>query len=149
MKIVAVVFLALLALQQQTASARTDTGACRPVTATFCQGLGYSTTTHPTGAPGFNLQQIGQMVGTACSPHVATVMCRVAVPECGSDTNSHLKPCRALCEKVKTDCEAALRAKKLFWPLRLRCDTLPQSNCNQVSGQQEQDLSECRGEMVL
>lgn len=141
MKILAVVVLVLLAFVQPAASSRSDAGGCRPVTATFCQGLGYSTTMHPTGATGFNLQQIGQMVETACSPHIATVMCRVAVPECGSDTNSRLKPCRALCEKVKTDCEAPLRAKRLYWPIRLRCDTLPQSNCIQVSGQQEHNLA--------
>lgn len=140
MEIFAVVVLALLALLQPTASARSDMGACRPVTATFCQGLGYSTTMHPSGATGFNLQQIGQMVGTACSPHIATVMCRVVVPECGSDTDTRLKPCRALCEKVKTDCDAPLRAKKLYWPIKLRCDALPQFNCIQVGGQQERSL---------
>lgn len=134
MKTLAMVVLALLANLQPAAGARTDPGACKPVTATFCQGLGYSTTMHPTGATGFNLQQIGQMVETACSPHIATVMCRVAVPECGLDTDTRLKPCRALCEKVKTDCEAALRSKRLYWPSRLRCDTLPQSNCIQGAG---------------
>lgn len=134
MKTLAMVVLALLTSLQPAAGARTDPGACKPVTATFCQGLGYSTTMHPTGATGFNLQQIGQMVETACSPHIATVMCRVAVPECGLDTDTRLKPCRALCEKVKTDCEAALRSKRLYWPSRLRCDTLPQSNCIQVGG---------------
>lgn len=141
MKILAVVVLVLLVFLQPAASARSDQGACRPVTATFCQGLGYSTTMHPNGATGFNLQQIGQMVATACSPHIATVMCRVVVPECGSDTNTHLKPCRALCERVKTDCEAPLGAKRLYWPIRLRCDALPQSNCIQVGGHQEHNLS--------
>lgn len=137
MKVSAVGIWALLAFLQPAAGARSDLGACRPVTATFCQGLGYSTTMHPTGATGFSLQQIGQIVETACSPHIATVMCRVVVPECGLDTNTHLKPCRALCEKVKTDCEAPLKNKRLYWPLRLRCDTLPQSNCIQVGRQQQ------------
>ncbi|TDH11279.1 hypothetical protein EPR50_G00059200 [Perca flavescens] len=106
---------------------------CKPVTASFCQGVGYTTTQHPTGALGFNLQQTGQIVETACSPHVAVLMCRVVVPECGSEDNSRMKPCRALCEKVKTDCDSALRAKRLVWPTRLRCETLPESNC--VQGQ--------------
>ncbi|XP_035862277.1 uncharacterized protein LOC116064082 isoform X3 [Sander lucioperca] len=113
--------------------AQSSRANCKPVTASFCQGVGYTTTPHPTGALGFNLQQTGQIVETACSPHVAVLMCRVVVPECGSEDSSWMKPCRALCEKVKTDCESALRAKRLLWPTRLRCETLPESNC--VQGQ--------------
>ncbi|KAM8735675.1 uncharacterized protein AB9X84_024043 [Acanthopagrus schlegelii] len=112
----------------QQAQSRTD---CRPMTANFCQGLGYTTTPNPTGAIGYNLHQISQMVETGCSPHVATVLCRVAVPECGSDDDSRLKPCRALCQKVKTDCDSAFKAKRLYWPTRLRCESLPESNCIQ------------------
>ncbi|TWW79741.1 Frizzled-1 [Takifugu flavidus] len=62
---------------------------------------------------------------------IATLMCRTAVPECGSDSDSRKKPCRALCERVKTDCTAAFRAKRLYWPTRLRCEALPESNCAQ------------------
>ncbi|XP_049438719.1 atrial natriuretic peptide-converting enzyme-like [Epinephelus fuscoguttatus] len=107
---------------------------CKPLTSSFCQGLGYTTTPYPTGAVGYNLQQTGQMIETACSPNVAALLCRVVVPECGSDENSQLRPCRALCEKVKTDCEPAFRAKRLTWPTKLRCDTLSQTNCVQGRG---------------
>ncbi|KAM9310643.1 uncharacterized protein KZ484_026486 isoform 2-T2 [Pholidichthys leucotaenia] len=112
-------------------SRRDDRATCKPVTASFCQDVGYTTTAHPSGAVGFNLQQIGQIVGTACSPHIATLMCRVAIPECGSEEDSRMKPCRSLCVKVKADCESALRAKRLSWPTRLRCEALPESNCVQ------------------
>lgn len=105
---------------------------CKPFTASFCQGLGYTTSIYPSGALGYSLQQIGQMVASNCSPGIATLMCRTVVPECGSDSDSRKKPCRALCERVKTDCEAALRAKRLYWPTRLRCEALPESNCIQV-----------------
>lgn len=105
---------------------------CKPLTTSFCQGLGYSTTLHPTGISGYSLQQISQMVQTACSPHIATLMCRVVVPECGSEDDSQMKPCRALCERVKSDCESSFKERRLYWPVRLRCDTLPQSNCVQV-----------------
>lgn len=122
----------LLFLQQ--AQSRTDgRTTCKPVTASFCQGLGYTSTPYPSGAQGFSLYQVGKMVETACSPHIATVLCRVVVPECGSENESQKKPCRALCDKVKRDCESTLRAKWLFWPSRLRCDSLPVSNCVQVS----------------
>ncbi|KAK2845074.1 hypothetical protein Q5P01_011733 [Channa striata] len=60
-------------------------------------------------------------------------MCRVVVPECSSEDDSRVKPCRSLCEKVKTDCEPALKAKRLSWPTRLSCGALPESNC--VQGQ--------------
>ncbi|XP_029307717.1 uncharacterized protein LOC115021411 [Cottoperca gobio] len=129
MKHLVLVVLCLLP-SLQPAHSRTN---CKPVTSSFCQGLGYTTTLHPTGATGFNLQQTGQIVATACSPNIATVMCRVVVPECDSENNSRMKPCRALCEKVKTDCESTLKAKRLIWPTRLRCEDLPASNC--VQGQ--------------
>ncbi|XP_035991327.1 uncharacterized protein LOC105917773 isoform X1 [Fundulus heteroclitus] len=124
----------LLLFLQQVQAGRDDRTSCKPVTASFCQGLGYSSTPYPNGVQGFSLHQIGQMVETACSPHIATVMCRVVVPECGSENESQKKPCRALCEKVRRDCESTLRAKWLFWPIRLRCDSLPVSNC--VQGQE-------------
>ncbi|XP_041842719.1 atrial natriuretic peptide-converting enzyme-like [Melanotaenia boesemani] len=117
---------------EQAQNSRNDRTSCKPVTSSFCQGLGYTTTLHPSGVQGYNLQQIGQMVETACSPHIATLMCRVVVPECNSEDDSRKKPCRALCEKVKKDCESTLRIKRLTWPMKLRCDSLPESNCVQV-----------------
>ncbi|XP_026040220.1 atrial natriuretic peptide-converting enzyme-like [Astatotilapia calliptera] len=124
-------FLAVLGLLslQWVHSRSDDRTNCKPFTASFCQGVGYTTTLHPTGVQGYNLQQIGQIVETACSPHVAKLMCRIVVPECSSEDDSRLKPCRALCVQVKADCESTLRAKWLSWPLRLRCETLPESNC--------------------
>ncbi|XP_042354170.1 atrial natriuretic peptide-converting enzyme-like [Plectropomus leopardus] len=123
--------LLVLVLLPSPQPAHGNKATCKPVTASFCQGVGYTTTAYPTGAVGYNLQQTGQMVETACSPNIATLMCRVVVPECGSEDNSRMKPCRALCEKVKTDCEPAFKAKRLTWPIRLRCETLPESNCVQ------------------
>ncbi|XP_019961338.1 uncharacterized protein [Paralichthys olivaceus] len=134
MKCFILVVVGLLLFPQQAHSGRDDRPNCKPVTASFCQGVGYTTTLHPSGVQGFNLQQIGQIVETACSPAVATLMCRIAVPECSSEDDSRVKPCRALCEKVKTDCESVLRAKRLSWPTRLRCEALPQSSC--VQGQE-------------
>lgn len=134
MKNLVLVVLGLLLSPQPAHCSSNDN--CKPVTASFCQGLGYTSTLHPSGVPGYSLQQISQMVETSCSPHIATLMCRTVVPECGSDRDSRMKPCRALCEKVKTDCESILKAKRLYWPTRLRCDTLPVSDCAQVSGKQ-------------
>lgn len=133
MKQLVSVVLGLLLSLQQALSRTDDSSNCKPVTASFCQGVGYTTTLHPSGVSGFTLQQIGQIVETACSPDVATVMCRVVVPECSSVADSRLKPCRALCEKVKTDCDSALKAKRLLWPATLQCEALPESNCVQVS----------------
>ena len=133
MKYFALVVLGLLLSPRRASTGRDDRLNCKPVTSSFCQGLGYTTTLHQTGVQEFSLQQIGQIVETACSPDVATLMCRVALPECNSEDNTRVKPCRALCEKVKTDCASALRAKRLTWPLKLRCEALPESNCVQVS----------------
>ncbi|KAG7214249.1 hypothetical protein INR49_023225 [Caranx melampygus] len=131
---VPLVLVLLLLSPQQVHSGRDDRSNCKPVTSSFCQGVGYTTTSHPTGASGFSLQQIGQIVETACSPGVATLMCRAAVPECGSEDDNRKKPCRSLCEKVKSDCDSVIRTKRLSWPMRLRCESLPESNC--VQGQE-------------
>ncbi|XP_058504266.1 uncharacterized protein LOC131471632 [Solea solea] len=125
------VSLGLLLSPRPAHSIRDDRSNCKPVTASFCQGVGYTSTSYPSGISGYSLQQIGQIVETACSTEVATLMCRVAMPECSSDDDSRTKPCRSLCEKVKTDCESAIRAKRLSWPTKLRCEALPVSNCAQ------------------
>ncbi|XP_077382428.1 uncharacterized protein LOC144021973 [Festucalex cinctus] len=107
---------------------------CRPVTASFCRNVGYSTSRHPTGVQGFNVQQLSQIVDTACSTNAATLLCRVAFPEC-SDDDARVKPCKAMCHKVKSECDAALKAKRLAWPSKLLCDALPESNCVQAQQQ--------------
>lgn len=143
MKQLVSVVLGLLLSLQQALSMSDVRSNCKPVTASFCQGVGYTTTLYPGGVSGFTLQQIGQIVETACSPDVATVMCRVVVPECSSVDVSRLKPCKALCEKVQTDCESTLKAKRLLWPATLRCDALPESNCVQV-GTNNETMEGCR-----
>ncbi|XP_061771405.1 atrial natriuretic peptide-converting enzyme-like isoform X2 [Nerophis ophidion] len=123
--------LALLLSPQVTRGARDEQPACRPLTASYCRDVGYATSRHPGGVPGFNLPQLSQVVESACSPRVATLACRLAFPECGAEDDARKKPCRAFCEKVKTDCEGALKAKRLTWPSKMQCYTLPESNCVQ------------------
>lgn len=104
---------------------------CRPLQVNFCGTVGYSSSASPSGVMGYSTRDIGQIIETACAPDVATLMCRVVVPECGAEEDSRLKPCRSLCERVKSACEAPLRAKRIYWPSRLRCDSLPEDNCVQ------------------
>lgn len=106
---------------------------CRPLQVNFCGMVGYTSSASPSGVAGYTTRDIGQIVETACSPDVATLMCRVVVPECGAEDDSRLKPCKSLCERVKSSCEAPLKAKRIFWPSRLRCDSLPENNCVQGS----------------
>lgn len=127
------VFVCLQVFPQQVQTRRNDRTNCKPVTTSFCQGLGYMSTLHPSGVQGFDLQQITKIVETACSPRIAMLMCRVVVPECSPEDENRVKPCRSLCEKVKKECESPLRAKRLYWPTKLRCETLPESNCVEVS----------------
>lgn len=133
MKLWVLMGLGLLLFPQLGHSRREETSSCRPITASFCGDVGYSTSLHPAGVQGYNLQQIGQIVATACSPNVATLMCRVVVPECEAQESSRSKPCRALCERVKSDCDYVLKVKNLAWPLKLQCEALPESDC--VRGQ--------------
>lgn len=125
--------LVLLGLLQLGHSRRAETASCRPMTVSFCQGLGYSSSLHPAGVQGYDLLQIGRIVETACSLDVATLMCRVAVPECEAQQDSRTKPCRALCERVKSDCDPVLRQRNLAWPVKLQCEALPEIGCVHVS----------------
>ncbi|XP_075996414.1 uncharacterized protein LOC142990491 [Genypterus blacodes] len=123
----------LLLCAQLGHSRREEALPCRPITATFCHGAGYSSSPHPAGVQGYDLQQIARIVETACSPDVAKLMCRVVVPECEVQQDSRIKPCRALCERVKSDCERLLTQRNLLWPAQLQCDALPEIGC--VHGQ--------------
>ncbi|KAK7909299.1 hypothetical protein WMY93_013983 [Mugilogobius chulae] len=93
---------------------------CRPIQASFCRSMSYTTSSSPSGVTGFSTRDIEQIIQTACSPDVATLFCRVVVPECGAEEDNRLKPCRRLCQRI-------------YWPIRLRCDSLPQDNCVQSS----------------
>ncbi|XP_061631281.1 uncharacterized protein LOC133478967 isoform X1 [Phyllopteryx taeniolatus] len=121
-----------------TLGTRDERPSCRPLTASFCRNVGYGTSRHPAGVPGFNVQQLSQIVETSCSPNAAALLCRVAFPECSED-DARVKPCGAMCREVKSECDAAIKAKRLLWPSKLQCDTLPESNC--VQAQQQQPLS--------
>ncbi|XP_061144583.1 uncharacterized protein LOC133160692 isoform X2 [Syngnathus typhle] len=131
--------LVLLPTLHRTFGAKDERPSCRPLTASFCRNVGYPTSRYPAGVQGFNVQQLRQMVETACSPDVATLLCRVAFPECSED-DARVKPCKAVCHKVKRECDAALKAKALTWPRSLQCDALPEYNCVQAQ-QQPQSLS--------
>ncbi|KAF7650743.1 hypothetical protein LDENG_00121490 [Lucifuga dentata] len=133
MKLWVLKVLGLLLFPQLGHSRTEEMPLCRTITASFCRDVGYSTSLHPAGVQGFNLQRIGQIVETACSPHITTLMCRVVVPECGLQESSKSKPCRALCERVKSDCDYVLKAKNLAWPVKIQCNSLPESDC--VHGQ--------------
>ncbi|XP_074540338.1 uncharacterized protein LOC141801260 [Halichoeres trimaculatus] len=128
--------LALLCLLMALHQAHGLWSSCKPLTHSFCQGLGYTTTSSPSGVTGYNMQQISQMVETACSRNVALVLCRSAVPECDSDNDNTKKPCRSVCDRVKSDCEPVFRSKRLSWPSKLRCESLPENNC--IQGQDSQ-----------
>ncbi|KAM4736056.1 uncharacterized protein FYW61_006353 isoform 2-T2 [Anableps anableps] len=119
------------AVFQHVKPGKDDSTSCKPIATSFCQGVGYQTSRSPNGVQGFSVYQIGQIVQTGCSPHVNILMCRVVVPECNSGDESRVKPCRALCEKVKKDCESTLKTKRLTWPATLRCENLPQTDCVQ------------------
>ncbi|XP_019719425.1 atrial natriuretic peptide-converting enzyme-like [Hippocampus comes] len=128
------VTLVLLPSLCRTFGAKDDHLSCRPLTASFCRNVGYSTSRYPAGVQGFSVQQLSQIVESGCSPNAAVLLCRVAFPECSED-DARVKPCRALCQKVKSECDATLKAKRLAWPSKLQCDALPESNCVQTQQQ--------------
>ncbi|XP_029928307.1 uncharacterized protein LOC115373851 [Myripristis murdjan] len=136
--------LALL-LSLQRAHGRTEEKpSCKPVMVSFCEGVGYNTSMHPNGVQGYNLQQIGQVVVTGCSPDVAAFMCRMVVPECIAGQDGRAQPCRSSCERVKRACEPALIDRWLSWPENIKCENLAETNCVNVQASMPPTPATCQ-----
>uniref|UniRef100_A0A669BWT1 FZ domain-containing protein n=1 Tax=Oreochromis niloticus TaxID=8128 RepID=A0A669BWT1_ORENI len=113
-----------------------DRTNCKPVTASFCQGVGYTTTLHPTGVLGYTLtiNRFNPLVTSGCSPHLKPFLCSVYVPECVS--GKPRPPCRTLCEHARSSCGAQMRSLSLEWPEALNCETFttePWTGCRRAS----------------
>ena len=65
-------------------------------------------------------------IATNCSPYITQFLCFAHFPLCTSPTVPPVLPCRSMCERVRCECEAALKSSGTVsrWPDWLNCDDL-------------------------
>lgn len=68
-----------------------------------------------------SVQHFMPLASLRCSPDVHLFLCQAFVPECRDHTRV-LRPCRELCERVRSDCGRDMLTFGISWPSELRCD---------------------------
>lgn len=69
------------------------------------------------------MQHFMPLANLRCSPDVHLFLCQAFVPECTEQTRV-LRPCRAQCERVLSECAANMQTFGITWPPELQCDRL-------------------------
>ena len=80
----------------------------------------------PLGAQGEASVIIPWAISTNCSQYITQFLCFAIFPLCVSSSVPPVLPCRSMCERVRCECEAALKASESLsrWPEWLNCDQL-------------------------
>lgn len=71
-----------------------------------------------------SIQQYSPLVQQAnCSKHAVFFLCSFYLPICLPGIEEDvIKPCRSLCEQIRTDCAAVIQ----YWPSFVKCEELPE-----------------------
>ncbi|XP_048008903.1 frizzled-6-like [Megalobrama amblycephala] len=103
---------------------------CEPVHVQWCHGMPYNTTFFPNMLEHYDqdiaaekMKHFMPLASLRCSPDVHLFLCQAFVPECRDHTRV-LRPCRELCERVRSDCSGDMLTFGISWPSELRCDRL-------------------------
>lgn len=107
---------------------------CVPIAIPVCQALPYNRAAVPRGRRSQfyvnrSLDTYRQLIDSSCSPDLLFLLCAYHLPMCQpAEFDVPIKPCRELCEKVKSECNATIQlanAYKEDWPQQIRCTDLP------------------------
>ncbi|MBN3308473.1 FZD6 protein, partial [Amia calva] len=103
---------------------------CEPIKVHRCLSMPYNVTFYPNLMEHYDqdiaASQMGPfvpLINMNCSRDVHLFLCQAFVPHCTEDTKVIL-PCRALCEKVLSDCQNVMDMFQLTWPPELHCHRL-------------------------
>ena len=108
----------------------------------LCSNIGYSQTYQNFRGlsiieTNIELSSYQSLIDTSCSDYLINLLCSVYAPPCNStDPVIKLRPCRALCRKVKDDCWSNLDIYD-NWPKLFDCEN------NTVLYQNDDELSYC------
>lgn len=106
---------------------------CEKITYPMCRRvLPYNLTSFPNLLGDQNqalanraIQRYSPLVKQAnCSKHAVFFLCSFYLPICFPliENENVIRPCRSLCEQIRTDCAAEIR----YWPSFVKCEELPQ-----------------------
>ncbi|KAG7470074.1 hypothetical protein MATL_G00135780 [Megalops atlanticus] len=103
---------------------------CEPIKVHRCLGMPYNTTYFPNMMEHYDqdiaasrMEPFVPLINLQCSPDVHHFLCQAFVPVC-TEQNKVVWPCRALCERVHSDCSKDIKTFGIDWPPELQCDRL-------------------------
>ena len=107
---------------------------CEPMTVDYCQDVRMVKSVYLPNARGHDNQTqaleefddyLELITKSACSNGLYHFLCSFYFPLCYTNQQDNtpvmVKPCRSLCEYVRTPCEAVLRNNNFSWPVFLNC----------------------------
>ena len=129
-----VLFILVFCLMAVSHSQRpTQMRTCEAITVPLCKELPYNTTIFPNAnehlsqndafTSGIDLYK--ELVTMNCSDYAAFFLCSYYLPICALNIAQPIRPCRAVCEKVKSDCMPSIKRYRRKWPDHVRCEDLP------------------------
>lgn len=100
---------------------------CQPITVDMCKSkfstnTGYASTLFPNrlyrtqDEAKTDLVSFSQLIAAKCHRDIALFLCAQYVPLCIEELKMALKPCRSLCEEVKSGCGGLMKAHGHDWP---------------------------------
>jgi hypothetical protein len=111
---------------------------CEPLntdTLPLCRDIAYNETRFPNFMKQKTQQEAAAdtniylpLIRINCSPVLKLFLCSLYAPPCVKNYSSALKPCRELCEKVKSGCEDVMKRFAFAWPDYIECHRFPPFN---------------------
>ena len=117
---------------------------CQPISSTTCSfssSTGYGSTFFPNDEyrtqdeARKDLETLNPLIRVACHKDTQLFFCSHYIPLCIEDLKIVLKPCRNLCEEVKSGCSGVMERFGYNWPFN--CSALPEKGSACVSGQSQ------------
>ncbi|KAF5888449.1 secreted frizzled-related protein 2-like, partial [Clarias magur] len=110
---------------------------CRPVPGamTLCRGLGYAHMRLPTLLGHESAREAQQQSGAwlalvhkRCHRDTTRFLCTLFAPACLPELPAPVRPCRGLCESVRSACAPVMNAFGFPWPEAFNCSRFPARN---------------------
>ncbi|XP_044539741.1 secreted frizzled-related protein 4-like [Gracilinanus agilis] len=124
----------LVALALAVRLTRAVRGApCEPVRIPMCRPMPWNLTRMPNHLHHSTqenavlaIEQYEELVDANCSAVLRFFLCAMYAPICALEfLHDPIRPCKALCQRARDDCEPLMRLYNHSWPESLACDDLP------------------------
>lgn len=113
---------------------------CQPLEQPLCRNVGYMNTSLPNSREHQSQNEAAREMADfevlwvddrtmPCSGAVVHFLCSFYFPFCGPGPHGQdaaLRPCRDLCEEVRSGCSSLFAEQGVSWPLFLNCSTFPE-----------------------